>query len=256
MGDLAAEVKKLKGEVAWLKKGLMAVGTLAVKTDENCGQLLANKRLILFLNGDAVQEVLKKYKTYCENRDLAQEKLKHEDVEKKEMEMEVGDAPPGIGAKPKESKPHWGTEIFLMLLEGLNTIMKDLAKDNTISATVLAGIQTTLSELKSRDPMRITKYAFPHTKEPSTEKSTWVWTLHLSEGESASAAREALLWDLQPLMRKQNWSVKADNPTQEGGTLRKEARTSLGLPAPKQRAKAKTKKRGAGPASPIKEGTR
>ena len=93
-----------------------------------------------------------------------------------------------------------------------------------------------------RRPGRFVKLAFSHTEEVETDK-TWCWTLQFYDNDSADFVREALLFDLHPLMKHQETSLKQDQPSLEGGKLTREVREALNLPKPEKKSNKKTKKR-------------
>lgn len=211
--ELKSELDSLKKEVIWCKRGLVATGKLAVKTDDNCEQIRSAKRFVMFANGEEKDKLNMKWKISKKGRDEAMEKNKIEEERKEageDVKMEGN-----TNAGSPEKKPHWGTEIFLFLLAFLKGMVKSWeAPESGKNQIMVSGLQTTLSEIYEKDPSRIIRFANPHTEEPETS-SSWPWTLQFYDNPSADFVRECLLFELQPLMRRQLVSVKQDTPKQE-----------------------------------------
>ncbi len=74
MSKLEQELKEMKKALEWIKSGLKKVATLGVSTDTNCGQLVAAKGVILFLNVSAKNGAHARGKKYKEASQAAKEK--------------------------------------------------------------------------------------------------------------------------------------------------------------------------------------
>jgi hypothetical protein len=246
MANLAEQVANLKKEVDWLRKAVVATAKLGVRTEGDVAHLKAAKRHILFLNGEARDHVATMWSMYKKGRDEAMEK-------KAEIETSSAlDAMDEGTSTEKKKKPHWGTELYSFILNHIKEILKAWGEeDSGHSAILVQGLESVLAEVYSMDPSRIVKFAFPHTESPEADKS-WAWTIQFFDNESATKVREAMMFELQPLMRKQQVSMKQDQPSLEGGNLTKDVRNLIGLPKPEKKGK-KPKKRGAAPATPMKD---
>lgn len=240
------EIKQIKSDIAFLKKAAVVTGKLCVRTDTDVEALKAQKRMALFVHRSKKKALAAKWNSYKKARDESFEKAQNEEgAAKTEMKDEPED----------KSKPHWGTSVFLAVTESLKELLTEWAKpDSGKSQMIIQGLQMTLSEVFAKDPGRVVKYAFPHTDMPEEEDKAWAWTLQFYDNDTADSVRESFLYELQHLMKKQEVSLKQDNPSAEGGKLRKEVRELLKLPAPKKKPTGNKKKRSAGPATPMKEG--
>ena len=133
---------------------------------------------------------------------------------------------------------------------------------------MIAELEFQIQQLYQLEQDRVVKYAFPHTKAPPTPTKEeeaagvtkpWCHTLHLERMDSASQAREKLLFDLALLYKGVEFRLQADRAQAEGGKLAKQVRTRYNVPLPKsvlrkQERKEERKKRGA-PATPARGST-
>ena len=159
----------------------------------------------------------------------------------------------------------WGTELFVLIRQEIKDTVRKL-KEAGKSQTVIAELEIHIQQLYQLEQDRVVKYAFRHTKAPPTptkEEETagvtkpWCHTLHLERTDSASQAREKLLFDLALVYKGAEFRIQADRAQAEGGKLAKQVRNLYELPLPKsvlrkQERKKEKKKRGA-PATPQRE---